>query len=129
MQDITGDILLELTMESLKELDVPTFGKRFKLHGAIVALREECGMQSPNRNNRLSITSSSYSDDQRFQHRRSPSHSPSSARYSSPMYTKNSFSYHSNLTSADKYNHQSRKSYHSSIKESCDEGTTITHTQ
>lgn len=105
-------------MESLKELDVPTFGKRFKLHSAIIALREECGMQSPGRN-RLS---SSYSDDQRFHHQRSPSHSPSSARYSSPMYNKNSFSYHSNLTSADKY-HQSRKSYHSSIKESCDEGT------
>lgn len=29
-------------MNSLKELDVPTFGKRFKLHAAISVLREEC---------------------------------------------------------------------------------------
>ncbi|KAF7730053.1 polar growth protein [Apophysomyces ossiformis] len=40
-QEITGDILLELTVESLKELDVNTFGKRFKIYGAIVALHEE----------------------------------------------------------------------------------------
>lgn len=40
-QEITGDILLELTMGSLKELDVPTFGKRFKLQTAINVLREE----------------------------------------------------------------------------------------
>ncbi|KAI9019419.1 hypothetical protein CLU79DRAFT_758744 [Phycomyces nitens] len=39
-QEITGDILLELTQESLKELDVSTFGKRFKLHNAIHALEE-----------------------------------------------------------------------------------------
>ncbi|OAD78237.1 hypothetical protein PHYBLDRAFT_140337 [Phycomyces blakesleeanus NRRL 1555(-)] len=39
-QEITGDILLELTQESLKELDVNTFGKRFKLHNAIHALEE-----------------------------------------------------------------------------------------
>lgn len=105
-------------MESLKELDVPTFGKRFRLHGAIMALRDECGMQpSNNHRNRLSMTSSSYSDDHHRQ--RSSSHSPSSARYSSPMYAKNSFSYHSSLTNADKYQ---RKSYHSGIKENCEEG-------
>ncbi|KAL0082908.1 hypothetical protein J3Q64DRAFT_1642260 [Phycomyces blakesleeanus] len=40
-QEITGDILLELTQESLKELDVNTFGKRFKLHNAIHALEED----------------------------------------------------------------------------------------
>ncbi|KAI9311505.1 hypothetical protein BX666DRAFT_1995771 [Dichotomocladium elegans] len=39
-QEITGDILLELTLDTLKELDVNTFGKRFKLHTAINALRE-----------------------------------------------------------------------------------------
>lgn len=39
-QEITGDILLELTLESLKELEVNTFGKRFKIHNAILALRE-----------------------------------------------------------------------------------------
>ncbi|KAI7870450.1 hypothetical protein BDF14DRAFT_1994002 [Spinellus fusiger] len=40
-QEISGDILLELTVESLKELDINTFGKRFKIHSAIHALREE----------------------------------------------------------------------------------------
>ncbi|KAI9256935.1 hypothetical protein BY458DRAFT_588894 [Sporodiniella umbellata] len=40
-QEITGDILLELTVESLKELNIDTFGKRFKLHAAIKALRSE----------------------------------------------------------------------------------------
>ncbi|KAI9250163.1 hypothetical protein BDA99DRAFT_523017 [Phascolomyces articulosus] len=39
-QEITGDILLELTIDSLKELDVNTFGKRFKIHSAINALRD-----------------------------------------------------------------------------------------
>ncbi|KAI8884522.1 hypothetical protein K501DRAFT_271626 [Backusella circina FSU 941] len=40
-QEITGDILLELTLDSLKELQVATFGKRFKIHSAINVLREE----------------------------------------------------------------------------------------
>ncbi|KAI7875819.1 PH-domain-containing protein [Lichtheimia hyalospora FSU 10163] len=41
MQEITGDVLLELTPESLKELDIGTFGKRHKIHNAIQALRQE----------------------------------------------------------------------------------------
>ncbi|CAO3652931.1 unnamed protein product [Mucor hiemalis] len=40
-QEISGDILLELTLDSLKELQVTTFGKRFKIHSAINALRQE----------------------------------------------------------------------------------------
>lgn len=40
-QEITGDILLELNLEALKELEVNTFGKRFKIQSAINALREE----------------------------------------------------------------------------------------
>ncbi|KAI8889584.1 hypothetical protein K501DRAFT_266759 [Backusella circina FSU 941] len=40
-QEISGDVLLELTLESLKELEVSTFGKRFKLLAAINVLREE----------------------------------------------------------------------------------------
>ncbi|KAL0097525.1 hypothetical protein J3Q64DRAFT_1632272 [Phycomyces blakesleeanus] len=44
-QEISGDILLELTIESLKELDINTFGKRFKIHSAINALREERSRQ------------------------------------------------------------------------------------
>ncbi|KAI9491726.1 hypothetical protein BDB00DRAFT_912561 [Zychaea mexicana] len=46
-QEITGDILLELTIDSLKELDVNTFGKRFKIHSAINALREGISRRHP----------------------------------------------------------------------------------
>ncbi|KAF7728370.1 polar growth protein [Apophysomyces ossiformis] len=48
-QEISGDILLELTLDSLKELDVSTFGKRFKIHSAIQALREVMARQHHNR--------------------------------------------------------------------------------
>ncbi|KAI8368099.1 uncharacterized protein BYT42DRAFT_585272 [Radiomyces spectabilis] len=44
-QEITGDILVELTLNSLKELEVNTFGKRFKIRTAITALREELARQ------------------------------------------------------------------------------------
>lgn len=40
-QEITGDILLELTLDSLKELQIDTFGKRFKIHSAINVLKNE----------------------------------------------------------------------------------------
>lgn len=40
-QEITGDILLELTADSLKELQIDTFGKRFKIQNAITALKNE----------------------------------------------------------------------------------------
>lgn len=50
-------------METLKELDIPTFGKRFKVHSAISALREACRYQLLNN---MSITSSTYSKDQRL---------------------------------------------------------------
>ncbi|KAG2218743.1 hypothetical protein INT45_003061 [Circinella minor] len=40
-QEITGDVLLELTQQSLKELGIGTFGKRYKLHSAIQSLKEE----------------------------------------------------------------------------------------
>ena len=40
-QEISGDILLELTLESLKELQITTFGKRFKIHSAINGLKQE----------------------------------------------------------------------------------------
>ncbi|KAI9485645.1 MAG: hypothetical protein EXX96DRAFT_476512 [Benjaminiella poitrasii] len=49
LQEITGDVLLELNMNSLKELDIPTFGKRFKLYTAIDMLREEYGYPSSRR--------------------------------------------------------------------------------
>ncbi|KAI8380703.1 hypothetical protein BD560DRAFT_346975 [Blakeslea trispora] len=39
-QEISGDILLELTLDSLKELQITTFGKRFKVHNAINSLRQ-----------------------------------------------------------------------------------------
>ncbi|KAI8096501.1 uncharacterized protein BX664DRAFT_258357 [Halteromyces radiatus] len=40
-QEITGDILLELNVDSLKELNVSTFGKRFKIYNAIKVLADE----------------------------------------------------------------------------------------
>ncbi|KAL7322338.1 hypothetical protein PS15p_211967 [Mucor circinelloides] len=116
LQEITGDVLLELNMNSLKELDIPTFGKRFKLHTAINALREECGYQPTNR---MSVTSSTYSTDSRFIQQKSPtssSTSPSSARYSNPIYTRHSASYHSNLVNLDKQ-HQRRRSHTSVTNE------------
>ncbi|CAO3616286.1 unnamed protein product [Mucor fragilis] len=116
LQEITGDVLLELNMNSLKELDIPTFGKRFKLHTAINALREECGYQPTNR---MSITSSTYSTDSRFLQQKSPtssSTSPSSARYSNPIYTRHSASYHSNMVTLDKQ-HQRRRSHTSVTNE------------
>ncbi|CAO0793245.1 unnamed protein product [Mucor circinelloides] len=116
VQEITGDVLLELNMNSLKELDIPTFGKRFKLHTAINALREECGYQPTNR---MSVTSSTYSTDSRFIQQKSPtssSTSPSSARYSNPIYTRHSASYHSNLVNLEKQ-HQRRRSHTSVTNE------------
>lgn len=116
VQEITGDVLLELNMNSLKELDIPTFGKRFKLHTAINALREECGYLPTNR---MSVTSSTYSTDSRFIQQKSPtssSTSPSSARYSNPIYTRHSASYHSNLVNLEKQ-HQRRRSHTSLTNE------------
>ncbi|KAI8339971.1 hypothetical protein BC941DRAFT_500569 [Chlamydoabsidia padenii] len=46
-QEITGDVLLELSLQSLKELEIDTYGKRFKIHSAILALREEIFRQDP----------------------------------------------------------------------------------
>lgn len=39
-QEITGDILLELNIDALKELGINTFGKRYKIMQAITALKE-----------------------------------------------------------------------------------------
>ena len=79
-QEITGDILLELNMGALKELDVPTYGKRFKVHNALNALREECGHQitvlPPT--HRLSIASSTLSEEPSRTSLQSPT-SPKSA--------------------------------------------------
>ncbi|KAI8375609.1 hypothetical protein EDC96DRAFT_605102 [Choanephora cucurbitarum] len=41
VQEITGDVLLGLTMDFLKELSISTFGKRFRLYTAIHLLKEE----------------------------------------------------------------------------------------
>jgi hypothetical protein len=41
---------LELTLDSLKELQVATFGKRFKIHSAINVLREEAKNSNSNSN-------------------------------------------------------------------------------
>lgn len=106
-------------MEALKELAVPTFGKRFKIHTALNALREECGYQviAIPSHNRISIASSTYSEE-KFHHQRheSPT-SPNSSRYSNPIYHRQTSSYHSNLMIEKQ---QSRKS-HQSSKKQCDE--------
>ncbi|KAI9498401.1 hypothetical protein BDB00DRAFT_447296 [Zychaea mexicana] len=46
-QEITGDVLLELTQQSLKELGIVTFGKRYKIHSAIQALKQEVARRDP----------------------------------------------------------------------------------
>ncbi|GAA5816418.1 hypothetical protein MFLAVUS_009947 [Mucor flavus] len=40
-QEITGDILLDLNIEALKELGINTFGKRYKVMQAITLLKQE----------------------------------------------------------------------------------------
>ncbi|KAI8988852.1 hypothetical protein BDB01DRAFT_783364 [Pilobolus umbonatus] len=40
-QEITGDILLDLNVDTLKELGIATFGKRYKIMQAIHSLKEE----------------------------------------------------------------------------------------
>ncbi|ORY93998.1 hypothetical protein BCR43DRAFT_461404 [Syncephalastrum racemosum] len=50
VQEISGDILMELTVDSLKELNIGTFGKRFKLHNAIQGLKEETSVHLPQMN-------------------------------------------------------------------------------
>lgn len=89
-------------MEALKELDVPTFGKRFKVHTALNVLREECGYPIiPSSNNRLSQSSSIYSstNESKSSPTSTTTPSPNSSRFSNPIYNKQSStaSYHSNL--------------------------------
>ncbi|KAG2173199.1 hypothetical protein INT43_004573 [Umbelopsis isabellina] len=40
-QEISGDILVDLTIDALKELDINTYGKRYKIMTAITALKDE----------------------------------------------------------------------------------------
>ncbi|KAH8552505.1 hypothetical protein BGW37DRAFT_424072, partial [Umbelopsis sp. PMI_123] len=44
-QEISGDILVDLTIDALKELDINTYGKRYKIMTAISALKEEVARQ------------------------------------------------------------------------------------
>ncbi|KAG2229100.1 hypothetical protein INT48_003203 [Thamnidium elegans] len=118
-QEITGDILLELNMDSLKELNVLTFGKRFKIHTALAILRDECGYQLASPVNRMSMTSSTYSDDLRFHQRHQSPTSPTVSRYHSPINHRQSSSYHSNLI-MERHHHRQR-SERDSIKKEFDE--------
>lgn len=45
--DITGPVLLDMQFEDLKELDIPSFGKRHQLWNLIDALRDNDGRASP----------------------------------------------------------------------------------
>ncbi|KAI9281758.1 hypothetical protein BC943DRAFT_354403 [Umbelopsis sp. AD052] len=44
-QEISGDILMDLTIDALKELDINTYGKRYKIMTAISALKDEVSRQ------------------------------------------------------------------------------------
>ncbi|KAI8638759.1 hypothetical protein BD408DRAFT_422512 [Parasitella parasitica] len=44
-QEITGDILLDLNIDALKELGISTFGKRYKIMQAITSLKEESSVE------------------------------------------------------------------------------------
>lgn len=105
-------------MDSLKELNVVTFGKRFKIHTALAILRDECGYQSTNPVNRMSMTSSTYSDDLRFHQRHHSPTSPTVSRFY-PINERQSSSYHSNLIM--ERHHRQRSGRHSTKKEYEDE--------
>lgn len=113
-------------MEALKELDVPTFGKRFKVHTAIQVLREECGYQSIR--NRMSIASflNCSTSDERFRHsllQSSPTNTSPTSRYSNPIYNRQS--YHSNLISATTANKHYRRSRSRSQRRSNNSNSTL----
>ncbi|KAI9264257.1 hypothetical protein BDA99DRAFT_508836 [Phascolomyces articulosus] len=85
-QEITGDVLLELTQQSLKELGISTFGKRYKLHSAIQALRQEVlrsEQQSSNISSNQSESGQLYQHTQphQQQHRRNGSFDDNSSLY------------------------------------------------
>ncbi|KAI8988119.1 hypothetical protein BDF20DRAFT_832992 [Mycotypha africana] len=105
-QEITGDILLELNMGSLKELDVPTFGKRYKIHTAIQILRNECGLK--NQPKRVSVCSPTCFDD--YLTNEKSSHSP---EYSISSHTKHSITENTIFMTENKC-HKHRKSVYSS---------------
>lgn len=44
-QEISGDILLDLNIDALKELGITTFGKRYKIMQAITCLKEESSVE------------------------------------------------------------------------------------
>ncbi|KAL7308130.1 hypothetical protein PS15m_012024 [Mucor circinelloides] len=44
-QEISGDILLDLNIDALKELGITTFGKRYKIMQAITSLKEESSVE------------------------------------------------------------------------------------
>jgi len=41
--EISGDVLLELTLASLKELEISSFGKRYHIMNSIMILKEKYG--------------------------------------------------------------------------------------
>ncbi|KAG1472815.1 hypothetical protein G6F56_001312 [Rhizopus delemar] len=88
-QEITGDILLDLNIEALKELGISTFGKRYKVMQAITSLKEQPGTQKINLNTPpppapdTSVSTSALSH-------RPPSRASTNLRRSSSQYTTNS---------------------------------------
>ncbi|KAG9016139.1 polar growth protein [Tulasnella sp. JGI-2019a] len=59
--DITGDVLLEMDVNMLKELDIPAFGKRMRIANAIGELRRQGSNSRPSSpNNGRNLTDQSY---------------------------------------------------------------------
>jgi hypothetical protein len=53
-QDISGDVLLNLTHEGLKELGINTYGRRYRVINAIKTLKRVSAEEYDNHNNCLS---------------------------------------------------------------------------
>ncbi|KAI8988214.1 hypothetical protein BDF20DRAFT_311967 [Mycotypha africana] len=65
-QEITGDILLDLNIDTLKELGVSTFGKRYKIMQAINTLKDgSCQMESTKPTPNSSVSTSAISSSRR----------------------------------------------------------------
>ncbi|KAI9136133.1 hypothetical protein BKA69DRAFT_1042806 [Paraphysoderma sedebokerense] len=59
--EISGDVLLDLSLSTLKELDISALGKRIQIMNAIMNLKEEYGILPPSDDGRISGRSSAHS--------------------------------------------------------------------
>jgi hypothetical protein len=85
--EITGDVLLELDLNMLKELDIAAFGKRMRIANAITELRRPASIGSSSPSTQFAGQSSPNS-----RNVDGPSSAPQSLRGPSAMYTPESAS-------------------------------------